>query len=154
MCRSSYSYGDWQLHAGADWEVGVAWKQTWLKMFDDGFNAMNVSSSQRFVLSRSGWIGTQRLSHSVWSGDIGSDFGSLHNQLFAGQGIGLSGIAVWTTDTGEQRLQRTLYSLPALLYPHPSSHLSSLFLCLSWLYLFYQAVMVGAATLRILCLWR
>ncbi len=37
----------------------------------------------------------------MWSGDIGSDFGSLHNQLFAGQGIGLSGIAMWTTDTGE-----------------------------------------------------
>jgi alpha-D-xyloside xylohydrolase len=98
--RSSYSYGEWQLSAGADYEIGIAWKKTWLQLFHDGFERMNVSSSERFVLARSGWTGTQRYGHHIWSGDIGSDFGSLHNQVFAGQGLGLSGHGVWTTDTG------------------------------------------------------
>ena len=97
--RNGYTYGQWQLSAGADFEVGEGWRVSWLKMFADGFDSMQVPSTQRFVLSRSGWTGTQRYGHHVWSGDIGSDFGSLHNQLFAGQGFGLSGNAMWTTDT-------------------------------------------------------
>jgi hypothetical protein len=63
----------------------------------------------------------------VWSGDIGSDFGSLHNQLFAGQGIGLSGIAMWTTDTGEgrgstrRRRHWTLHRATVHVAPHTAT---------------------------------
>lgn len=26
-----YTYGQWQLGAGADYEAGVAWKQQWIR---------------------------------------------------------------------------------------------------------------------------
>ncbi len=51
-------------------------------------------------LTRSGWIGSQRLGALLWSGDIKGDFPTLRKHIKAGLNIGLSGIPWWTTDIG------------------------------------------------------
>jgi len=61
-----------------------------------------VASGQTEIinLTRSGWIGSQRLGAVLWSGDISGDFPTLRRQVKAGLNIGLSGIPWWTTDIG------------------------------------------------------
>jgi len=61
-----------------------------------------VESGQTEIinLTRSGWIGSQRLGSILWSGDIGGDFPTLRKHIKAGLNIGLSGIPWWTTDIG------------------------------------------------------
>ena len=51
-------------------------------------------------LTRSGWIGSQRLATVLWSGDIRGDFETLRKQVKAGLNISLCGIPWWTTDIG------------------------------------------------------
>ncbi len=61
-----------------------------------------VESGQTDIinLTRSGWIGSQRLGALLWSGDIDGDFTTLRKQVKAGLNIGLCGIPWWTTDIG------------------------------------------------------
>jgi len=68
--------------------------QTW----SEAFLKNNVTDG--IQLGRSAWAGTQRYGAAVWSGDIGSNWGSLAMSISAGQSIGLSGIPWWTTDVG------------------------------------------------------
>lgn len=53
-----------------------------------------------FILTRSGFGGIQRAAAAVWSGDVGSRWGNLREQIAAGIGIGLSGMPYWTFDIG------------------------------------------------------
>ena len=61
-----------------------------------------VESGQTEIinLTRSGWIGSQRLGALLWSGDIRGDFPTLRKHIKAGLNIGLAGIPWWTTDIG------------------------------------------------------
>jgi len=61
-----------------------------------------VESGQTEIinLTRSGWIGSQRLGALLWSGDIRGDFPTLRKHIKAGLNTGLSGIPWWTTDIG------------------------------------------------------
>jgi alpha-D-xyloside xylohydrolase len=61
-----------------------------------------VESGQKEIinLTRSGWIGSQRLGSILWSGDIPGDFPTLRKHIKAGLNIGLAGIPWWTTDIG------------------------------------------------------
>lgn len=93
-----YTYGIWQLGAGADFEVGTAWKQQWIGTFAGGMAAANITD--HFILSRSAWIGTNKFGNTLWSGDQQSTWGAFAKQVQAGQGAGLSGQGYWTTDAG------------------------------------------------------
>lgn len=53
-----------------------------------------------FILSRSGFAGSQRDAVTAWSGDIVSDWLSFRRQIPAGLNFALSGIPYWTTDIG------------------------------------------------------
>jgi alpha-D-xyloside xylohydrolase len=61
-----------------------------------------VESGQTEIinLTRSGWIGSQRLGSILWSGDIPGDFPTLRKHIKAGLNVGLAGIPWWTTDIG------------------------------------------------------
>jgi alpha-D-xyloside xylohydrolase len=61
-----------------------------------------VESGQTEIinLTRSGWIGSQRLGALLWSGDIRGDFPTLRKHVKAGLNIGLCGIPWWNTDIG------------------------------------------------------
>lgn len=53
-----------------------------------------------FILTRSAYAGQQRNGAVSWSGDIGSSFAVLANQIPAGLNFSISGIPYWNTDTG------------------------------------------------------
>jgi alpha-D-xyloside xylohydrolase len=59
-----------------------------------------------FILTRSGFAGTQRYASATWSGDITSTWSSMAKQIPAGLGFSLSGIPYWTQDVGGYTMQQ------------------------------------------------
>jgi alpha-D-xyloside xylohydrolase len=60
-----------------------------------------VSSDKRvFILTRSGFAGQQRYGSSVWSGDLGSSWDALRNQIPAGLNFTLTGNPNFNSDIG------------------------------------------------------
>jgi alpha-D-xyloside xylohydrolase len=53
-----------------------------------------------FILTRSGYAGIQRYGSAIWSGDIGSTWADMKNQVSAGVNFSMSGIPYWTFDAG------------------------------------------------------
>ena len=61
----------------------------------------SVKPNQRvFILTRSGFAGTQRYAAATWSGDVSSTWTALRKQIPAGLGFCVSGIPYWTSDSG------------------------------------------------------
>jgi alpha-D-xyloside xylohydrolase len=71
-------------------------------------NSMAVYEGQRsakpnqrvFILTRSGFAGSQRYAAATWSGDVTATWTALRKQIPAGLGFCLSGIPYWTSDSG------------------------------------------------------
>lgn len=71
-------------------------------------NAKGIYEGQRqtspgkrvFLLTRSGFAGSQRYAASIWSGDIGATWHDMHAQIAAGLNFSLSGLPYWTMDIG------------------------------------------------------
>jgi len=71
-------------------------------------NAKGIYEGQRstnpdkrvFLLTRSGFAGSQRYAAAIWSGDIGSTWRDMKNQIAAGVNFSMSGIPYWTMDIG------------------------------------------------------
>lgn len=60
-----------------------------------------TNKSQRvFLLTRSAFAGSQRYAAAVWSGDIGSTWSDMKNQVAAGANFSMSGLPYWTMDIG------------------------------------------------------
>ncbi len=53
-----------------------------------------------FLLTRSAFLGQQRVGATVWSGDVYSTWWALRHQVAAGLNFALSGYPYWTTDIG------------------------------------------------------
>lgn len=53
-----------------------------------------------FLLTRSAFLGQQRVGATVWSGDVYGTFWGLTHQVAAGMNFALSGNPYWTTDIG------------------------------------------------------
>lgn len=81
-------------------------------------NAKGIYEGQRsvdpnkrvFLLTRSGFAGSQRYAAAIWSGDIGARWHDLKAQIPAGINFSLSGLPYWTMDIGgfvvENRFER------------------------------------------------
>lgn len=88
-----------QLHIGSGLEytnifpfahnLGVQdhWKQT-------------TKEKRVFLLTRSAFLGQQRVGATVWSGDVYQSWWALQHQVPAGLNFALSGYPYWTTDIG------------------------------------------------------
>ena len=71
-------------------------------------NAKGIYEGQRsvdpdkrvFLLTRSGYAGSQRYAASIWSGDIGSTWRDMKTQITAGVNFSMSGLPYWTMDIG------------------------------------------------------
>ena len=71
-------------------------------------NAKGIYEGQRltapdkrvFLLTRSGFAGSQRYGAAIWSGDIGSTWNDMKMQISAGLNFSMSGLPYWTMDIG------------------------------------------------------
>jgi alpha-D-xyloside xylohydrolase len=71
-------------------------------------NAKGIYEGQRsvdpnkrvFILTRSAYAGMQRYAAATWSGDIGSRWRDMKNQIAAGVNFSMSGLPYWTMDVG------------------------------------------------------
>jgi alpha-D-xyloside xylohydrolase len=71
-------------------------------------NAKGIYEGQRstdpgkrvFLLTRSGFAGSQRYAAAIWSGDIGTTWLDMKNQIAAGVNFSMSGLPYWTMDIG------------------------------------------------------
>jgi alpha-D-xyloside xylohydrolase len=53
-----------------------------------------------FLLTRSGFAGSQRYAATIWSGDIGATWHDMKTQISAGINFSMSGLPYWTMDIG------------------------------------------------------
>ena len=61
----------------------------------------SVDNNKRvFILTRSGFAGSQHFGAAVWSGDISARWEDLKDQIAAGINFSMSGIPYWTMDIG------------------------------------------------------
>ena len=58
------------------------------------------TNSRVFLLTRSGFAGSQRYGAAIWSGDIGSTWHDMKMQIAAGLNFSMSGLPYWTMDIG------------------------------------------------------
>ncbi len=71
-------------------------------------NAKGIYEGQRatnpidrvFILTRSGFAGSQKYAAAIWSGDIGSRWEDMKAQISAGMNFSISGNPYWTMDDG------------------------------------------------------
>lgn len=71
-------------------------------------NAKGIYEGQRsvdpnkrvFLLTRSGFAGSQRYAATIWSGDIGARWFDMKAQISAGINFSMSGLPYWTMDIG------------------------------------------------------
>lgn len=71
-------------------------------------NARGIYEGQRslnnnkrvFLLTRSGFAGSQRYGTAIWSGDIGARWHDMKAQVSAGVNFSMSGLPYWTMDIG------------------------------------------------------
>ena len=84
---------------GTALEVANIYPKLYAKAFTDGI-AAEGNADNMLHLVRCGWVGSQKYSTLIWSGDVPSTFESLQDQLAAGLNMGLAGIPWWTTDIG------------------------------------------------------
>ena len=101
VAEPEYSYYDFDLYRyylGPDVEIGNIYPLMYAKTFFDG---MRAEGQENIInLLRCAWAGSQRYGTLVWSGDIGTNFESMRNQITAGLNMGMAGMPWWTTDIG------------------------------------------------------
>jgi alpha-D-xyloside xylohydrolase len=89
-------------------------------------NAKGIYEGQRgtnnnnrvFLLTRSGFAGSQKYAAAIWSGDIGTRWEDMKSQISAGLNYSVSGNPYWTMDIGgfcvERRYERAREDSPHL----------------------------------------
>ena len=83
-------------------------------------NAKTIYEGQRsadpnkrvFILTRSAYAGLQHYGAAVWSGDIGSRWIDMKNQVSAGANFSMSGLPYWTMDIGGFAVESRYANLP------------------------------------------
>lgn len=93
-----YHYDNVRYYLGNGSEVSNIFPFYYAQTFYDGMRSLGEKEIVNLV--RCAWLGSQRWSVVVWSGDIASTFDSLRKQLKAGLNFSFSGIPWWTTDIG------------------------------------------------------
>lgn len=103
--------GEPELYNGTAWYQGAApdkhahqdihniYNLKWSESIYRGY-ARRQAAQRPFILSRSGAPGSQRFGVSMWSGDIGSNLGSLAAHLNAQTQMSMSGIDYFGSDIG------------------------------------------------------
>ncbi len=71
------------------------------------FGQRSVDTNKRvFLLTRSGFAGSQHYGATIWSGDIASRWEDMKSQISAGLNFSMSGLPFWTMDIGGFSVER------------------------------------------------
>lgn len=93
-----YDFDHFRYYAGSNAQVGNQFPVMYAQTF---FEGMKREGHDKILnLLRCAWAGSQKYGALVWSGDIGTTFAAMRNQIAAGLNMGLAGITWWTTDIG------------------------------------------------------
>ena len=84
------------IPGAAAWMMWPVWHASTVY---DGAIAAGAKPDDTWTLSRSAWAGSHRLNQVVWSGDIGSHWSTLSDQVRAGMNAMLT-LPYWNSDTG------------------------------------------------------
>jgi alpha-glucosidase (family GH31 glycosyl hydrolase) len=95
MTNPDFVYGDGLTGA----QVHNSYNLLWLKGIADGYRR-STPAKRAFMMSRSGGMGMQALGAAMWSGDTGSDFGSLAAQMPQQTHMMWSGLDYYGSDVG------------------------------------------------------
>jgi alpha-glucosidase len=92
-------FEDMAHHQGS---AGAVHNVTALHMQEAIFDAQERYAPDRrfFILSRSGFPGSQRYGAGLWSGDVDMTFAALRKQVAVGLSAGMAGIPLWGSDIG------------------------------------------------------
>ena len=94
----AYDLDNLRYATGRSTKVGNEYPKKYAEAFAGGLRS---AGRDNFVnLVRSAWVGSQKYSTLVWTGDVQSTFEAFRDQVVAGLNIGLAGIPWWTTDIG------------------------------------------------------
>ncbi|HIV54853.1 MAG TPA: glycoside hydrolase family 31 protein [Candidatus Anaerobiospirillum stercoravium] len=93
-----YDFDHFRYYAGSNAQIGNMYPVMYAKTFFDGLREQGIDKALNLL--RCAWAGSQKYGALVWSGDIGTTFESMRNQIAAGLNMGLAGITWWTTDIG------------------------------------------------------
>lgn len=91
-------YDNMKMYLGNGMQISALYPFLYETTFFDGLTA--AGEQDILLLSRSAWLGSQRLGALVWSGDIASSFDSLRRQVKAGLHMSVCGFPWWNTDIG------------------------------------------------------
>ena len=94
-----FYYGFPELGKFAQADVHNIYALKWSESIFDGYQKSAVDR-RPFILSRSGGVGIQRFGTGMWSGDIGSNMGSLATHYNAQMQMSFSGIDYFGADVG------------------------------------------------------
>ena len=90
---------DMQHHAGPPAAVHNVYALHMLKAIAIA-QEQHKPDERLFILSRSGWPGTQALGAGQWSGDVATRWDAFANQIPLGLSMAMAGMAYWNTDIG------------------------------------------------------
>ncbi len=95
---AEYTFDHFRYYEGPNVKVGNIYPKMHAKAFYDGM--VLAGRDDICNLLRCAWVGSQKYSALVWSGDVIGNFQSLRDQFAAGLNMGLAGIPWWVSDTG------------------------------------------------------
>jgi alpha-D-xyloside xylohydrolase len=91
---------DKQLHIGSGLEYTNVFPLAHTAAWQAHWKQATNPDKRVFLLTRSAFMGQQRVGAAVWSGDVYSSWWALRRQVPAGLNFALSGYPYWTTDIG------------------------------------------------------
>ncbi len=95
---SVYDYDNYRYAIGPVLQTGNIYPVEYTRAIYEGL--AERERGEVISLVRSAWAGSQRYGALVWSGDIGTTWESLRDQLKIGLNMGFAGVPWWTTDIG------------------------------------------------------
>ncbi len=96
---STQDFEKFHTYYGSAKKVLIAWPLLHTQGVDHGQLRQNPNR-RVFILTRSCYLGQQRNSAAVWSGDIDGDWNTFQDSVSSGLNFCMAGMPYWTTDIG------------------------------------------------------
>ena len=95
---SCYEFDNYRYWAGPALQTSNIYPLCYTQGFYHGLR--EAGEKDILLLTRCGWVGSQKYGALIWSGDVYSSFRTMREQLQAGLSMAVAGIPWWTCDIG------------------------------------------------------